>query len=295
MMNELQKLSLLTFDSYATKRVTYFLVTKNRARFLDAVFGCIRDLVGPDDELIVVDGASTDGAVEVIEKYRDMIDCFISEPDSSGAHGQNKAILLARGKYIKLLSDDDFIHREGMEQAIAAMERHPEIDMLQCGGTKEKNGKAWAQCVPPGVKYGKNIEDVFRYKGACGAGHMIRRAALAKLGILYPATLNGDVELVVRAIAAGLVVKFCRINMYHHPMQPESITVRRESEHRAAMVLLARRYCSRFFYVHYWFEMKGREYPRFRPAACFVTRVLRKLGIIVPLQRGKVIWDSGFS
>ncbi len=95
------------FDSNFTKRISFLLATKNRAPYLKKALSNINKLVGPDDELIIIDGNSTDGTEGIIQEYIDVIDIFVSEPDKSEAHAFNNAILLSKVKYIKLLTEDD--------------------------------------------------------------------------------------------------------------------------------------------------------------------------------------------
>lgn len=71
----------------------------------------IQSVLGQDYgniEYIVVDGASTDGTVRVIEKYQDKISRFISEKDNGIYCAINKGIKLSSGEIIGLLHADDF-------------------------------------------------------------------------------------------------------------------------------------------------------------------------------------------
>jgi len=58
-------------------------------------------------EYIVIDGGSTDGTVDIIEKYRDKISVFISEPDGGVYDALNKGIALATGDVVAILHSDD--------------------------------------------------------------------------------------------------------------------------------------------------------------------------------------------
>lgn len=71
-------------------------------------------------EYIVVDGASTDGTLEIIKQFDDKIDLWISEPDRSTSNAQNKAISLARGDLIFCLSSDDWLEPDFIELAVQA-------------------------------------------------------------------------------------------------------------------------------------------------------------------------------
>ena len=67
----------------------------------------------PDIEYIIVDGASTDGSVEVIrdaiEGHEDRVK-FISEPDHGMYEAINKGIRMTTGDYIGLVHSDDFLY-----------------------------------------------------------------------------------------------------------------------------------------------------------------------------------------
>lgn len=58
-------------------------------------------------EYIVIDGGSTDGTLEVIEKYKDKMNILVSEPDTGIYNAMNKAIQLASGKWICFMNSGD--------------------------------------------------------------------------------------------------------------------------------------------------------------------------------------------
>lgn len=75
--------------------------------------GCIESVLGQDYadiEYIVVDGASTDGSLAVINEYKDRISAIISEPDNGMYEAINKGIRAATGDYIGLVHSDDFLY-----------------------------------------------------------------------------------------------------------------------------------------------------------------------------------------
>lgn len=61
-----------------------------------------------DIEYIIIDGASTDGTIEVVQSYGDQIDKFISEKDKGLYDAMNKGIKLATGDVVGILNSDDF-------------------------------------------------------------------------------------------------------------------------------------------------------------------------------------------
>jgi glycosyltransferase len=58
-------------------------------------------------EHIIIDGGSTDGTIQIIEKYRSYLALLVSEPDKGIYDGMNKGIQLATGDVVGLLNADD--------------------------------------------------------------------------------------------------------------------------------------------------------------------------------------------
>jgi len=73
----------------------------------------------PNKEYIIIDGASTDGTVDIIKSYGNKIDKFISEEDEGIYHGLNKGIELATGEIICFLHSDDFyLHNNVLDKVV---------------------------------------------------------------------------------------------------------------------------------------------------------------------------------
>ncbi len=90
-----------------------------------------------DLELIVIDGGSDDGTVELLQSLDDQIDYWISEPDTGVFEGMNKGVAAARGEYLLHLNAGDRllgIPWEALREAAA-----DNIDLVCCqvleGGT----------------------------------------------------------------------------------------------------------------------------------------------------------------
>ena len=91
----------------------------------------------PDIEYIIVDGASTDGSVEVIrdaiEGHEDRVK-FISEPDHGMYEAINKGIRMATGDYIGLVHSDDFLYSPHTISDIAKRLEKTHADFLYGDG-----------------------------------------------------------------------------------------------------------------------------------------------------------------
>jgi glycosyltransferase involved in cell wall biosynthesis len=60
-------------------------------------------------EYIVIDGASTDGTIDIIKTYKDRISNWISESDAGIYDAMNKGILLAKGDYVCFINSGDLL------------------------------------------------------------------------------------------------------------------------------------------------------------------------------------------
>ncbi len=84
---------------------------------------------GGDVEHIVMDGASTDGTVEILERWRDRIS-FSSARDSGQTAAINAGIERARGEVLAYLNSDDVYYEGAVAAAIEAFERNPSADVV---------------------------------------------------------------------------------------------------------------------------------------------------------------------
>jgi glycosyltransferase len=81
-----------------------------------------------DVEYIVIDGGSTDGSVEMIDKYKDKICHFVSEPDKGIYDAMNKGLKLATGEMIAFLNAGDFYASETVISQVAAAMQETDCD-----------------------------------------------------------------------------------------------------------------------------------------------------------------------
>ena len=89
-------------------KVSLITVTYNSEKFLSHCIDSIAHQDYPDIEYIVIDGASTDTTLSIIENYAGVIDKWLSEKDSGMYDAINKGLKLATGEIIGILNSDDF-------------------------------------------------------------------------------------------------------------------------------------------------------------------------------------------
>ena len=67
-------------------------------------------------EYLIIDGASKDGTMDVVNKYRDKIDVIISEPDKGRSDAFNKGIAHATGDYIVMMNAGDLLADDALNK-----------------------------------------------------------------------------------------------------------------------------------------------------------------------------------
>jgi glycosyltransferase involved in cell wall biosynthesis len=98
--------------------VSYVTVVRNNTSTLARTIESVRKQTYGNVEHIVLDGASTDGTLELIKRYADRLDYFVSEPDQGLYDAINKAVPLARGQLICVLNSDDWLEPRAAEIAV---------------------------------------------------------------------------------------------------------------------------------------------------------------------------------
>lgn len=81
-------------------------------------------------EYIIVDGASTDGTVDIVKKYEDRITRWISEPDKGIYDAMNKAIDLATGDWINFINTGDVLYNDTVFSEIFKTPIEPTISFI---------------------------------------------------------------------------------------------------------------------------------------------------------------------
>ncbi len=121
-------------------KLSIITINRNNAAGLEKTLQDVANQTFKDFEYIVVDGASTDGSVEVIKRYEFQFAHlkWVSEPDSGIYNAMNKGIRMASGIYIQILNSADGLAAPDVtERMLAALEKagNPSIlygNMVKC-------------------------------------------------------------------------------------------------------------------------------------------------------------------
>ncbi len=101
--------------------VSVITVVFNRASKLERAIQSVLNQKYNNVEYIVVDGGSTDGTLDIIKKYENAIDYYVSEKDTGIYNAMNKGLSLATGDFIAILNSDDWYSKNTIEESVQSL------------------------------------------------------------------------------------------------------------------------------------------------------------------------------
>lgn len=91
--------------------ISIVTVTFNAAKTLEQTIQSIITQTYHDIEFIIIDGASSDETIDIINKYANKITYWISEPDNGIYDAMNKALKIATGDFLIFMGADDVFYK----------------------------------------------------------------------------------------------------------------------------------------------------------------------------------------
>ena len=111
-------------------KITVITVAFNAEHTIAETLDSVAAQVHPDIEHIVVDGASTDGTLEVVKRRCKRVARLVSEPDHGIYDAMNKGLRLATGDIIGFLNADDVYADTGVLERVSATMETEKLDAM---------------------------------------------------------------------------------------------------------------------------------------------------------------------
>lgn len=102
----------------------------NQATFLEETIQSVLKQDYPNIEYIIIDGGSTDGSIEIIQRYARHLAWWVSEKDQGQTDAINKGFAKAKGEIFAWLNSDDTYHPHAVSEAVTFLLNHPEVGMV---------------------------------------------------------------------------------------------------------------------------------------------------------------------
>lgn len=114
------------------KKISVITVCLNEVKLIEKTLASVINQTFRDFEYIVIDGGSTDGTLEIIARYRDKIDKFVSEKDEGIYDAMNKGISLSEGEYVIFINGGDFLVNDRVFERV--FDNNPSEDIIYTNG-----------------------------------------------------------------------------------------------------------------------------------------------------------------
>lgn len=112
-------------------KISIVTVSYNTSDCIEKTIQSVINQTYPNVEYLIIDGGSTDGTQQIIERYDDRIAYFVSEKDKGLYDGMNKGIAAATGDYLLFMNADDvFVNNEVVEKIVHFIEERPDADVV---------------------------------------------------------------------------------------------------------------------------------------------------------------------
>ena len=100
-------------------------------------------------EYIVIDGASTDNTVEIIKKYEQEIDYWVSEPDRNADEAINKGVRKSRGELVGIITCGDWYEPDTVSSVVRTFLADRSIDLIYGNMNRWRGDKLLYLACPP--------------------------------------------------------------------------------------------------------------------------------------------------
>jgi glycosyltransferase involved in cell wall biosynthesis len=124
-------------------KISIIIPTYNSAQILET---CLRSVINQtykNIELIVVDGKSTDSTLSILEKNKEYINAYISEPDKGIYDAMNKGIDMANGEWLYFMGSDDVLKDGTVIESVFDQVDSSKYDVIYGNVQFKHNGNAY--------------------------------------------------------------------------------------------------------------------------------------------------------
>lgn len=185
-----------------TPKITIITVSYNCVDTIEKTILSIINQTYSNIEYIIIDGASTDGTVDIIKKYQDRITYWVSEPDNGIYDAWNKGLYNSSGEWISFLGADDILMDNCIEKyALEILKNDKTINYISSKISKVKKDLS-----PIDIRGKKWDSDMKRYCYIAYVGSLHHKSLFQQKGNFDTSfKITGDYDFLLRCYDIGNV------------------------------------------------------------------------------------------
>lgn len=198
----------------AKPSITVVTIVLNAARTIERTIKSVIAQNYPNLEYIIIDGGSTDGTLEIVDRYSNSINLILSERDSGIADAFNKGVVLSQGDWICILNADDWFDEGALNRVAPFMIENTDVITAQT--------RFWKNSSPSYVFY--SAPEKLRKDTTIGHQSVFVRRSLHEKYGLYRTDLKfaSDYDFFLRTYIAG--AKYKTLDFVASNMQDEGLS-----------------------------------------------------------------------
>jgi glycosyltransferase involved in cell wall biosynthesis len=254
--------------------VTVITVVLNGIQYLEETIRSVLNQTYDNVEYIVIDGGSADGTLEIIRKYQDVIDLWISQPDTGIYQAMNKGIRQARGRFVHFLNaDDHYTDFRVIERVVNAFRKSSALmvygDVLMFN---KKKGTAWIRRSDVHPLY-------FMFKGIPQQAFFYKKELFDHFGFFDESLkIVGDLDFYLRlTVKHHIKVKYIRLPVVVFNTGATSANMKQKEIERQPVIRNYYSKTTRLFYKNFLVRKLLTNNDINYNRICFPERLFRKI------------------
>lgn len=230
-----------------TPKISLIMSVYNGEDYLSEAIDSVVNQSFTDWELIVINDCSTDSTSEILSRYEaqdSRIKVHTNEVNLRLPSSLNKALTLAKGKYVARMDADDICMPNRLQMQYDFMESHTDVDLSSCRFMTLKNG-----VISSGGCGGKSDAESIKAlllvtNPILHPGIIAKRDVISALGYDKNFTCTEDMELWTRFILEGKKVEILSEYLMIYRLHDKQITETTLDKQKKEVVLIQKNYLS---------------------------------------------------
>lgn len=238
--------------SYENKPlISIITVVFNGEKYLEETIQSVINQTYDNVEYIIIDGGSSDRTLDIIKKYENKIDYWISERDNGIYDAMNKGIRVSSGEWVSFLGADDFLKKNAIESYLNALNGDLKIKYISSKIELINNKKQVLSIV------GKALEwNTFKkYMCVAHVGSLHHKSLFCKYGLFdISYKIAGDYEFLLRIAKNNNILFLNKITarMINEGVSNQNIKVAFKESNNAKINTARRNILISYFEYYIW-------------------------------------------